>query len=144
MSLYHVPDSFYRMLPEGTPGWQFAPVPGWGANPLRAGPPRVGVGADEPVTIDTGRPHWHMGGRILAQDDVLPKYAALAGSIPWQDAVLPKYAAISDPGLAGCGACAGCCGVGEVDYKQTTWGHVALAAAGGIVLGMVFMYAWKG
>lgn len=31
-------------LEAGTPGWQFAPVPGWGVNPAAAGPPRIGVG----------------------------------------------------------------------------------------------------
>jgi len=36
--------SMYRPPPAATPGWQFAPVPGWGTNPLRAGPERVGVG----------------------------------------------------------------------------------------------------
>jgi len=35
----------YAMTNPGTPGWQFAPVPGWGINPAAAGPPRVGVGA---------------------------------------------------------------------------------------------------
>lgn len=34
----------YSMTNPGTPGWQFAPVPGWGANPAAAGPRRVGVG----------------------------------------------------------------------------------------------------
>jgi len=45
MSYYDTPESqYYVMPPAGTPGWQFAPVPGWGINPLRAGPARVGVG----------------------------------------------------------------------------------------------------
>lgn len=34
----------YSMTDPGTPGWQFAPVPGWGVNPAAAGPRRVGVG----------------------------------------------------------------------------------------------------
>lgn len=50
MSYYMMPSNglspgYYQQLPPGTPGWQDAPVPGWGMNPLRAGPPRVGVGA---------------------------------------------------------------------------------------------------
>lgn len=39
----------YSMTDPGTPGWQFAPVPGWGANPLAAGPRRVGVGLGEEI-----------------------------------------------------------------------------------------------
>ena len=49
MSFWNVPDSDYRELAVATPGWQTAPVPGWGINPLRAGPTRVaidGLGAD--------------------------------------------------------------------------------------------------
>lgn len=44
MSYWNVPKRDYIMRPEGTPGWEDAPVPGWGANPYRAGPARVGVG----------------------------------------------------------------------------------------------------
>lgn len=45
----------YSMTNPGTPGWQFAPVPGWGANPQAAGPSRVGVGCScaGPVGQDT-------------------------------------------------------------------------------------------
>jgi hypothetical protein len=43
-SYYNVTPAMYRPPPPGTPGWQRAPVPGWGVNPWRAGPPRVGVG----------------------------------------------------------------------------------------------------
>lgn len=45
MSYWKLPHSDYVMPAEGTPGWQFAEVPGWGINPYRAGPLRVGVGA---------------------------------------------------------------------------------------------------
>lgn len=49
MSYYQLPKQglspgYYQQLPPGTPLWQEAPVPGWGINPLRAGPQRVGVG----------------------------------------------------------------------------------------------------
>lgn len=70
MSYYGTPErQYYVMPPEGTPGWQFAPVPGWGKNPDRAGPPRVGVGGcacgpvgedeDEDVEIEVEEePDW--------------------------------------------------------------------------------------
>ena len=60
MSYNNVPDSDYHELAVATPGWQSAPVPGWGINPLRAGPPRVGI-----------------GGGIPGEDDFLPRFAPL-------------------------------------------------------------------
>lgn len=45
MSYYSIGPQAYRPVPPGTPGWSDAPVPGWGVNPLLAGPPRVGVGS---------------------------------------------------------------------------------------------------
>ena len=41
MSYYKMADDMYRSPPPATPGWQLAPVPGWGANPLRSGPPII-------------------------------------------------------------------------------------------------------
>ncbi len=119
-SYYNMPDSFYQPPSAGTPMWQEAPVPGWGVNPMRAGPPRVGVGADEATTIDMWRPERHLGGGIPEQDRVLPHYTPIGG-------------------------CAGCVELGAAEedvYKQTTWGHVALATAGGILVGMLFMYLY--
>jgi len=43
-SYYRVTPSMYANLPAATPGWEDAPVPGWGTNPLRAGPERIAVG----------------------------------------------------------------------------------------------------
>lgn len=34
----------YQTTPPGVPGWQFAPVPGWGYNPARAGAPIIATG----------------------------------------------------------------------------------------------------
>jgi len=96
MTYWTVPDRDYHELPVATPGWQSAPVPGWGINPLRAGPARVGVG----------------------------------GGIWEEDAFLPAYAPIgADPGDA---------------YRETSYGVVALAGSGGILLGILFGYAWWG
>lgn len=63
MSFWNVPDSDYVELAVATPGWQNAPVPGWGINPLRAGPMRVGIGG--------------LGQSIPGEDDFLPHWAAL-------------------------------------------------------------------
>ena len=93
MSFWNVPDSDYHELAVATPGWQSAPVPGWGINPLRAGPMRVGI-----------------GGGIPGEDDVLPRFEPLG----------------ADP---------------EAVYRETSWGVVAFAAAGGIMLGILFGYA---
>jgi hypothetical protein len=51
------------------------------------------------------------------------------GSVVWNDAVLPRYAPI---GAAG------------DEYRTMTSGHVALAASGGILLGMSIMWLWYG
>lgn len=97
-SYYEVPSSFYQPPPVGTPGWQHAPVPGWGINPLRAGPARVGVGSEQMLRYYRER-----------------------------------------RGTSGCG-----CGDATTDqYLTMTAGHVALAGAGGIALGMLFMYIWQ-
>jgi len=47
MSYVTYPDSQYpkTLGPTGTPGWQFAPVPGWGKNmDYSAAPDMVGIG----------------------------------------------------------------------------------------------------
>jgi hypothetical protein len=130
-SYWNVPDSDYQELPVGTPGWQDAPVPGWGINPLRAGPMRVGIG---------------LGGGIWDEDGPLPRYTPIGslgdhfsedaetlhygGSIPWQDAVLPNYFPLgADP---------------EAAYHETSYGVVAGGMAIGIGLGILFGYAWWG
>lgn len=107
MSYYQLPKQgmspgYYQQLPAGTPGWQDAPVPGWGINPLRAGPRRVGVGAyASPVYSD---------------------------NVPQNSAVLPHYVPIG----------------ADAASEQTTYGVVALAAAGGIVAGLSFGWLWFG
>jgi hypothetical protein len=54
------------------------------------------------------------------------------GQIPEMQAVLPRYQMV----LEGMGA------TPEESYRETTWGHVALAASGGILLGVIFGFAW--
>jgi hypothetical protein len=96
MSYWNVPDQDYHELPVATPFWQSAPVPGWGKNPLRAGPRRVGIG----------------------------------GGIWEEDAFLPHYMSIGEDPAA--------------SYRETSYGVVALSGAGGIMLGILFGYAWWG
>jgi hypothetical protein len=107
MSYYDVVPRDYHEGPAGTPGWWQAPVPGWGMNPYRAGPVRVGVGT--------------MEGTGILGDYYKP------GSTR-NDLVLPRWAPIR--------------GLGQDDYAETTWGHVALAGAAGIGLGLIFGFAW--
>lgn len=93
MSYTTLPDAglapgFYQQLPAGTTGWQNAPVPGWGINPFRAGPRRIGVG-ESPIF-------------------------ARAHAVPWNDAVLPRYtpvAAVDVPMNGGTVALAAAAGI---------------------------------
>lgn len=87
-SYYEVAPSMYKTLPAGTPGWDLAPVPGWGANPERSGPP------------------------VLAMN----------GS------VLPRYTPVD--------------ALGEDSEEAATQGYIALAAAGGLFLGMFLAWAF--
>lgn len=100
MSFYSVPNSAYRHMPAGSPGWQLAPVPGWGVNTDKAGSPIVGAGA--------------LGGGCGCggTQSTLPRYRPL-----------PLGADVGD------------------NYRTMTTGHVALAAAGGILVGAIFVYA---
>lgn len=51
-SYYALPQDAYQVPNPGTPGWQLAPVPGWGINPFVAGPRRVAVhGVGELTTV---------------------------------------------------------------------------------------------
>lgn len=59
MSYYNLDDTYYQPPSPGTPGWQLAPVPGWGMNPARAGSPRIAfdgvrlVGIGETSVVDS-------------------------------------------------------------------------------------------
>jgi hypothetical protein len=118
LSYWNIPPSDYFEAPAGTPGWQMAPVPGWGINPLRAGPYRVGIGA--------------LG-------DMFER-----GSIPCEDDFLPRWAPMA--GLGHCGQCGDFSGLGAdaSAYRETSWGMVSLSGAGGILLGVLFGYGWWG
>jgi len=155
MSYYTLPNnglskSYYQQWEPGTPGWQSAPVPGWGMNPLRAGPRRIGVGDLLPGGLaDRGLPshadirQLAKGMRVemehtndpriareIAQDHLVedPRYydkLELIEGTSGNDAVLPRYVPIGATGDDG-----------------ATWGHVALAGAGGIIAGLTFGWLW--
>jgi hypothetical protein len=46
VSYYGIDRSYYQNIPAGTPGWKHAPVPGWGMNVARSGPPRISMSGD--------------------------------------------------------------------------------------------------
>jgi hypothetical protein len=115
MSFWNVPDADYHEIPVATPGWQNAPVPGWGINPMRAGPARVGVGYLDSCVRGVGGLGGLGGGGIWEEDAFLPRYMPVGLGV--------------DP---------------ESAYKETSWGVVALGGAIGIGLGMLFGYAWWG
>lgn len=49
----------------GSKGWSAAPVPGWGNNPLMAGPPRIAVGQEGKEDVDSGITFFIWTGAIL-------------------------------------------------------------------------------
>lgn len=122
MSIFE-PD--YSMTDPGTPGWEQAPIPWWGQNPMAAGPRRVGVGtmdanSDLPVLQD-----WGVVPDVTGVEQTVARY---------QPSPPPSYALALGQNSCGCG------GVGqdaEQRYKQVSWGHVAAAAAVGIFFGLI-------
>lgn len=118
MSIFE-PD--YSMTNPGTPGWEQAPIPWWGQNPMAAGPRRVGVGqldanSDLPVLHDGAGPH-------IGVEQTIARY---------QPSPSPAYALALGQRSCGCGS------LGQNDrYQQVSWGHVAAAAAAGIFFGLI-------
>jgi hypothetical protein len=101
----------YGMTNPGTPGWQFAPVPGWGMNPAAAGPARVGVG---------------LSAEHATQVDLMPPQASANG--------------MGCPCL-GVGAETRVATDVETQYRQTSWGMLAAVAAGALAMGVFLGYA---
>lgn len=58
-----------------------------------------------------------------------PALEAFGQSVLLNDAVLPRYHAVGAEGD---------------QYRTMTVGHVALAGAGGIIVGLTMMWLWKG
>jgi hypothetical protein len=70
MSYYKMTSDMWRGVPAGTPGWQLAPVPGWGVNPDRSGPPilaasGLGEGPMVPTVLNEGHLALAAAGGIL-------------------------------------------------------------------------------
>jgi len=94
-----VPDADYRELAVATPGWQNAPVPGWGINPLRAGPARVGVGLSGGISCeDDFLPHWAPLGRCGECGD---DYLCGLGDVPGDKYNETSYGVVALSGAGG-------------------------------------------
>lgn len=56
---FEMTPSMYQPPPAANPGWAIAPVPGWGTNPLRAGPPVLATnGYGDPIEVSSVLPQW--------------------------------------------------------------------------------------
>ena len=79
-------NSWYQPPPAGTPGWQLAPVPGWGVNPFRAGPRRLATEpttGDRPIPPGSVLPDWTpvaTNGALGSEEDEKVGQIALAGA----------------------------------------------------------------
>lgn len=76
--------NWYQPPPAGTPGWQLAPVPGWGANPRRSGPKYL---AAQRTISD----------QQIPEGSVLPIWTAVSGSE--EDAKVGQIAIAAGGGL---------------------------------------------
>lgn len=55
-SYFQTPPKTYQPPPPALPGWELAPVPGWGMNPERSGPPILAMnGSTWPKYTPVGR-----------------------------------------------------------------------------------------
>ena len=68
MSYYNLPDNAYQSIQASTPGWQTAPVPGWGVNPLLAGPKRLAANGVGDVPIRSIISDWTLRNRAVGAD----------------------------------------------------------------------------
>lgn len=80
-SYFEMNSGMYQPPEAGTPGWMLAPVPGWGANPLRAGPPRLAANGTELIRSGSVLPHWApVRGLGDSESDANQGYIALAAA----------------------------------------------------------------
>lgn len=57
-SYFEMTQSMYQPPPAANPGWAIAPVPGWGTNPLRAGPPILAMNGSS-IPVSSVLPEWY-------------------------------------------------------------------------------------
>lgn len=78
-SYFEVTSNMYQPPPAAVPGWQLAPVPGWGTNPARSGPPVLAMNGIETSTV---LPHWAPVKSALgdSDSDANEGYIALAAA----------------------------------------------------------------
>jgi hypothetical protein len=95
MSYYNTPDSFYRVTPPALPGWQQAPVPGWGANPARAGSPIVGASGVESILPSIVPISGQLGDPLSDQQNQLVANMAFSGAAGLVGGMLLMYVAFA-------------------------------------------------
>lgn len=57
-SYFEVTPNMYQPPPAANPGWQIAPVPGWGTNPDRSGPPMLAMNGERDIPVSSVLPRW--------------------------------------------------------------------------------------
>lgn len=77
MSYYELPTDAWAVLPAGTPGAALAPVPGWGMNPARSGPPMLAM---EGVTARSTVSQWTPVGASDSEEQGQQGMVALAAA----------------------------------------------------------------
>jgi hypothetical protein len=168
MSYVEMPDAWYgyahaQGTAYGTPGWQTAPVPGWGVNTdFSTMPSRVGVGSDKGhYPEDNELPRYTQvretsarqlfQGKPVGQRPILPVGARTAnppgfpiyphrfpGSRVYSSSTFPHYAAGGGSDIRYSGRPLG--GAAAADAPAYGIGELSFAIAGGIVGGMLLTY----
>jgi len=73
----------YQPPAAGTPGWELAPVPGWGMNPLRSGPSRLALAGETRIPSQWNIADWTPivdGVGASSEEDANQGYIALAAA----------------------------------------------------------------
>lgn len=79
-SYEQIKDSMYQPPSAGTPGWELAPVPGWGTNPLRSGPPILATNGFVPARSTIDWTPIRAAGAADVEEEANQGYIALAAA----------------------------------------------------------------